>query len=66
MITATEEKLNVNKKMIGQTVYVLEKDTNNWYGEVLDAIDHETFLIKNPKTQEQKNISIFDVRGCRS
>ena len=66
MITQTEEKLKVNKKMIGQTVYVQEKDASNWYGEVVDATDHETFLIKNTKTQEQKLISIFDVRGCRS
>ena len=66
MITQKEEKLKVNKKMIGQTVYVQEKASNNWYGEVVDAEDHETFLIKNPKTQEQKTVSIFDVRGCRS
>ena len=66
MTVDTEEKLKVNKKMVGQTVYVLEKNINNWYGEVVDAVDYETFLIKNPKTQEQKKVSIFDVRGCRS
>tara|TARA_R110002051_G_scaffold291319_2_gene355265 strand:- start:309 stop:509 length:201 start_codon:yes stop_codon:yes gene_type:complete len=66
MTTQIEEKLRVNKKMIGQTVYVQEKEYSNWYGEVVDAADHETFLIKNPKTQEQKTVSIFDVRGCRS
>jgi NMD protein affecting ribosome stability and mRNA decay len=66
MITQKEEKLNVNKKMIGQTVYVQEKASNNWYGEVIDAEDYETFLVKNPKTQEQKTVSIFDIRGCRS
>ena len=66
MITQKEEKLKVNKKMIGQTVYVQEKASNNWYGEVIDAEDYETFLVKNPKTQEQKTVSIFDIRGCRS
>jgi len=66
MITQKEDKLNVNKKMIGQTVYVQEKASNNWYGEVIDAEDYETFLVKNPKTQEQKTVSIFDIRGCRS
>ena len=66
MTAEIEEKLKINKKMIGQTVYVLEKDSNNWYGEVLDATDYETFSIKNSKTQELKSVSIFDVRGCRS
>jgi len=51
--------------MIGQTVYVIEKDQHSWYGEVLDTVDFETFLIKDSKSQEQKEINIFDVRGCR-
>ena len=66
MTSGTEEKLKVNKNMIGQTVFVQEKNSGNWYGEVIDATDHETFLIKDQKTQEQKSVSIFDVRGCRS
>jgi formyl-CoA transferase len=44
MTTQIEEKLKVNKKMIGQTVYVQEKESSNWYGEVVDAADHESVL----------------------
>ncbi len=65
MNNSQKEKLKVNKRMIGQTVYVIEKDQHSWYGEVLDTVDFETFLIKDSKSQEQKEINIFDVRGCR-
>jgi len=65
MNNSQKEKLKVNKRMIGQTVYVIEKNQHGWYGEVLDTVDFETFLIKDSKSQEQKEINIFDVRGCR-
>ena len=63
MNSTNEEKLRINKKMIGQTVYVLEKSQYNWYGEVKDAIDHETFLIKNQKSEEEREVNIFDIRS---
>lgn len=65
MNNSQEEKLRVNKRMIGQTVFVVEKNHYNWHGEILDAIDFETFLVKDSKSQEQKEINIFDIRGCR-
>jgi|TARA_Y100000361_G_C11121918_1_gene323715 hypothetical protein len=65
MNSTTEERLRINQKMISQTVYVLEKDSYNWYGEVLECPDSESFLVKDPKSGDEKIVSMFDVRGCR-
>ena len=65
MNSTTEERLRINQKMIGQTVYVLEKESHNWYGEVTDCPDSESFLIKESRSGEEKLVSMFDVRGCR-
>jgi|TARA_B100001540_G_C15394323_1_gene455918 hypothetical protein len=65
MNSTTEERLRINQKMISQTVYILEKDSHNWYGEVLECPDSESFLVKDPKSGDEKIVSMFDVRGCR-
>jgi hypothetical protein len=65
MNNAAEEKLRINQKMIGQTVYVIEKDYHNWYGEVISCPDAETFIVKESRSGEEKPVNIFDIRGCR-
>ena len=65
MNSSVEEKIKINQKMIGQTVYVLEKDGHNWHGEVINCPDSESFLVKETRSGEEKLVSIFDIRGCR-
>ena len=65
MNSTVDEKLRINQRMVGQTVYVLEKDSHNWYGEIVSCPDPESFIVKESKTGEEKLVSMFDVRGCR-
>ena len=54
-------KIEVNKKMIGQSVGV-EQD-GRWQGIVEKVLDEETFLVKDVQTFEVKEVSIFDIRS---
>ena len=65
MNSTVEERHRINQKMVGQTVYVLEKSSHNWYGEITSCPDSENFVVKESKTGEEKLVSIFDIRGCR-
>tara|TARA_Y100000034_G_C6601941_1_gene261896 strand:- start:296 stop:478 length:183 start_codon:yes stop_codon:yes gene_type:complete len=53
-------RLEHNKKMIGKTVKVIEKDGLSWVGEVKDA-DEDSFDVSNGYG-DVVSVSIFDIR----
>lgn len=57
-------RMTIIKKMIGKRVAVLSNynTLEHYYGEVTDAIDESTLLIKNDQGEETQ-VSIFDVRN---
>lgn len=54
-----EERIEVNKRLIGKTVLV--SDGDEWYGEVLEVLDADTFVIK--KGGIPVKVDIFDIRN---
>tara|TARA_B100000287_G_C20529604_1_gene740267 strand:- start:329 stop:511 length:183 start_codon:yes stop_codon:yes gene_type:complete len=56
-----KNKLEINKRMVGKTVLVLE-DTSNWTGVVNEVLDEKTFKIANVKGGSRK-VDIFDIRS---
>lgn len=55
-----QAKIEVNKKLIGKTVKVLNSD-KEWTGQVVGVEDENTFSITNGK--ELVYVDIFDVRS---
>jgi len=55
-----QTKIEVNKKLIGKTVKVLNSD-KEWTGQVVGVEDENTFSITNGK--ELVYVDIFDVRS---
>lgn len=55
-------KIDVNKRMIGQNVTVLSK-YGNWEGVIEGVKDQDTFLIKDYKTEKTVEVDIFDIRA---
>jgi hypothetical protein len=54
------DKIEINKKMIGKQVRVVA-DFFEWAGEVVDVKDSETLLVANGS--ELVAVNIFDVRS---
>ena len=59
--------MNLNKKdymkaMIGQEV-VVTNPPPNWLGEVVEAVDQETLLIKKKANGSLEKVNIFYVRS---
>lgn len=52
-------KIEVNKKMIGKSVYVLN---GRWSGTVVEVVDDETFIIIDDGGVKHK-VDIFDIRA---
>lgn len=52
------------KRMIGKRVAVITNydGLEHYYGEVVEAVDENTLLVKNDQGEE-KEVSIFDVRN---
>jgi len=52
------------KKMIGKRVAVIKdySNLNHYYGQVEEAIDEDTLLVKNDQGEQEK-VSIFDIRN---
>lgn len=52
------------KRMIGKRVAVMVNynSLDHYYGEVTDAVDENTLLVKNDQGEE-KEVSIFDIRN---
>jgi len=57
-----DKKLEYNKKMIGQKVKVIDQYGVNWIGEVREAIDDHSFLIKDDSNRDNI-VSIYDIRS---
>jgi|TARA_B100000085_G_scaffold256299_1_gene256710 hypothetical protein len=57
-----DKKLEYNKKMIGQKVKVIDQYGLNWIGEVKEAIDDHSFLIKDESNRDNI-VSIYDIRS---
>ena len=57
------EKIEINKKLLGKIVLVLSGARTPWRGVVSDVLDEETFLIKNLSTKSEKRVDIFDIRN---
>lgn len=57
-------KMTVLKRMIGKRVAVIvnHNTSEHYYGEVIQAADENTLLVKNDQGEE-KQVSIFDVRN---
>jgi len=54
-------KLEINKKMLGKPVSV--QGDKVWEGIIEEAVDEETFLVKDVDTFEMRQVSIFDIRS---
>jgi RNase P/RNase MRP subunit p29 len=55
-------KLEINKKLIGKSVKVIDKSSENeWVGLVTDVIDEETFSVSNGEGSFK--VDIFDIRS---
>ena len=59
----SEKRIEINKKAIGKTVKVIEKNPElDWHGEIVDLKNEVTFLIKKPLFEPLFEVSIFDIR----
>ena len=56
-----ENKIEINKRMVGKTVLVLG-DGSNWTGVVSGVLDASTFQVLDNKGNN-KQVDIFDVRS---
>ena len=54
------KRLDINKKLIGKSVRVLDSD-GEWVGDVVDVKDEDTFIVSNGNTLVA--VDIFDVRS---
>ena len=54
------KRLDINKKLIGKSVRVLDSD-GEWAGEVVDVKDEDTFIVSNGNALVA--VDIFDVRS---
>lgn len=52
-------KVEVNKKMIGKSVYVLD---GQWNGTVVEVVDDETFMVADESGTKHR-VDIFDIRA---
>lgn len=55
-----ESKLDINSRLVGKTVRVLDPD-GEWIGEVAAVKDEETFVVSNGETLV--SVDIFDIRS---
>jgi len=53
-------KLEINKRMIGKTIKVLDNEFE-WLGEIVDVKDQDTFIVSNGDSLVA--VDIFDVRS---
>ena len=55
------DKVDYNKKMIGQKVEVIE-NAFAWIGEVKETIDDHSFLVRDESNRDTI-VSMFDIRS---
>ena len=56
------EKIEYNKKMVGQKVKVVDEHGLSWIGEVKEAIEDHSFIIKDNLNRDNI-VSIYDIRS---
>jgi len=56
------EKIDYNKKMVGQKVKVVNEHGFSWIGEVKEAIEDHSFLIRDGSNRDNI-VSIYDIRS---
>jgi len=56
------EKIEYNKKMVGKKVKVVNEHGLNWIGEVKEAIEDHSFLIRDDSNRDNI-VSIYDIRS---
>jgi len=54
-------KLDYNKKMIGQKVKVIE-DNITWIGEIKETVNDDSFLIRDSLNRDNV-VSMYDIRS---
>ena len=57
-----QTKIDYNKKMVGQKVKVIDQHVFNWIGEVKEAVDDHSFIIKDDSNRDFV-VSIYDIRS---
>ncbi len=60
MTEKEQERMEVNARLLGKTVMVVKND-EEWFGEVLEVIDPDTFLLR--KGTMLVRVDIFDIRN---
>ena len=55
------DKIEYNKKMIGQKVKVIENNST-WFGEIKDIVEDHSFLVKDHANRDTI-VSIYDIRS---
>lgn len=61
-LTTPEDKVEINRRMIGKTVNVLSKSGNNWIGEVTDVKDEDYVTVTNASGDTFK-VDIWNIRS---
>ena len=56
------EKIEYNKKMVGQKVKVVDEHSLSWIGEVKETIEDHSFLIRDDLNRDNI-VSIYDIRS---
>ena len=56
-----QTKIDYNKKMVGQKVKVIDQHGFNWIGEVKEAVDDHSFIIKDDSNRDFV-VSIYDIK----
>ena len=56
------EYIEYNKKMVGQKVKVVDEHGLSWIGEVKEAIEDLSFLIRDDLNRDNI-VSIYDIRS---
>lgn len=57
-----QTKIDYNKKMIGQKVKVIDQYGFNWIGEVKEAVDDHSFVVKDDFNRDFV-VNIHDIRS---
>ena len=57
-----QDKIDYNKKMVGQKVKVIDQHGFNWIGEVKETIDDHSFIVKDDSNRDFV-VNIHDIRS---
>lgn len=61
-LATPENKVEINRRMIGKTVKVLAESGNNWIGEVTDAKDEDYVTVTNT-SGDSFQVDIWNIRS---